>query len=152
MKYYRLNAPELIKSPSNAVFNIPRGSLWTEKEMRPEWPLSAFVERYLPQRGTLRDGKYRFEKLTPFVTQARSPFRYAIVQLTYQGAVVFTGGGNGNPYDQGMRVRKWAELNNVRYDGTIIHCKQVNKNGEGTLQTITQSIKNGLIIKERIEK
>lgn len=151
MKYYRLNAPELIKSPSDAVFNIPRGSLWTEKEMRPEWPLSAFVERYLPQSGTLRDGKYRFEKFTPFITSARSPFRYAIVQLTLQGAVVFTGGGNGQPYDQAMRVRKWAELNNVRYDGAIIHCKCVNENGEGTLKTITQTIKNGLVIKERIE-
>lgn len=151
MKYYKLIAPEAIKTPSDAVFNIPRGALWTEKEMRPEWPLSAFVERYLPQSGTLRDGKYRFEKFTPFVTSARSPFRYAIVQLTLQGAVVFTGGGNGQPYDQAMRVRKWAELNNVRYNGAIIHCKCVNENGEGTLKTITQTIKNGLVIKERIE-
>lgn len=151
MKYYKLIAPEAIKTPSDAISNPPYASLWTEKEMRPEWPSDAFIERYIPRGGVHYVNGFRYEKLTPFVVPARKPFRYAIVQLTYQGAVVFTGGGNGQDYDQALRVRRWAELNKVRYDSAIIHSKRVSESGAGSLHTITQTIKNGLVIKERIE-
>lgn len=158
MKYHKLIAPELIKTLPEGFKTIPYQhalySLWTDSEMLPEWPSDAFTTVYIPQDGTYRDTQgFRCEHNTAFIRPAR-PGHYVIVQLMDKGHIAFTTGGNSTVAAQISRARKWADLNNITYDSAIAHCKSVRKNGtySDALYTLSQSFKNGFVVKERIEK
>lgn len=160
MKYHKLTAPELIKTLPEGFGTVPDAfyphalmSLWTDSEMRPEWPSDAFTTVYIPQDGTYRDAYgFRREHNTAFIRPAR-PGHYVIVQLMDKGYIAFTTGGNSSVEAQITRARKWADLNNITYDSAVIHCKSVRKNGthSDALYTLSQSFRNGLVVKERIE-
>lgn len=160
MKYHKLTAPELIKTVPEGFETVPDAfyqralySLWTDIEMRPEWPSDAFATVYIPQDGTYRDAYgFRREHNTAFIRPARAG-SYVLVQLMDKGIIAFTTGGNSTVDAQVARARKWAELNNIAYDSAVVHCKSVRKNGTyDALYTLSRSFKNGLVIKERIEK
>lgn len=156
MKYHKLTAPELIKTLPEGFKTIPYQhalySLWTDSEMLPEWPSDAFTTVYIPQNGTYRDAQgFRCEHITAFIQPAR-PGHYVIVQLMDKGHIAFTTGGNSSIPVQIARARKWADLNGLRYDTIIVHGKAVRKDGtEDSFYTLSQILKDGHVIKERIE-
>lgn len=159
MKYYKLTAPELIKTlpegfktVPDAIFPCALASLWTDSEMRPEWPSDAFVTVYIPHDGTYRDAYgFRREHITAFIRPARAG-SYVIAQLMDKGHIAFTTGGNSTVAAQIARARKWADLNGLRYDAIVVHGNTVQKDGtEDSFYTLSQILKDGLVIKERIE-